>query len=255
MQNKFNWLGLFSCVYSIYSSPKEENEKKISLMECCQDSFNSVGFNDCKNSSQSPDAWLPFVHSLKENETFIQSLDQFQFIYSLPNCSDGFIEKTSTQFNLYEDGSLKTAQGSFQFGEFCIEQMLKSEGDSTLVARYCIRDPCNDTSCIRKCCPDGMAVDRTTLLCHGDVQDFNITIQDERGFVVDENIDGIRYGIPECFEIFSASLADHQFYLLPSGSLYLEELTGTFEEYCVDNQFPINNTVHQCILIGFEYYG
>lgn len=160
------------------------------------------------------------------------------------------MSKETTEFRLYEDGSLKTPDGSFQSEEFCIEQMKKTTAENQsrqLVARYCVNDPCIGTECIRKCCPDGMAF-QSGFVCETFVGDFHIQLQNEQVEITGKEISNIYHGAPQCSKLIPLQPDTNEldiFYVLPN-SLYFPAYPKDerFQKnYCVDDMVSGNDTV------------
>jgi len=100
---------------------------------------------------------------------------RFQLNVDSIKCPKGFLGKTSTKFHFYEDGTLKLDLDGINYKflqeEFCIDQTSLSS-DDPLIARFCIPSKCADDyesfdkiHCIRKCCPLGSVVNKTTRNC------------------------------------------------------------------------------------------
>jgi len=129
------------------------------------------------------------VLSVTTNETLFYtdlsfSSVQFQLNVDSIKCPKGFLGKTSTKFHFYEDGTLKLDLDKISYKflpeEFCIDQTSVSS-DDPLIARFCIPSKCDDYEspdgihCIRKCCPLGSVVNKTTRNCqkHSSSSSFN----------------------------------------------------------------------------------
>lgn len=213
----------------------------------------SIGYDQCETRPESgPNAWPPLVYSVNEHLPLIPSPKEFHLTHNLTECPAGFIAKTSTQFRLYEDGSVDTSDGKFQPAQFCIEQS-KVDGvvQPQLVARFCVRDPCTETECIRKCCPDGMAMNLTSKLCAKFADDFIVAIRNENGSDAAVSIETVRHGAPHCstpgFNALDPSAYEEdEFYVIPSGDLYVPAYPKedrVLEEYCIDRFFDEKETV------------
>ena len=112
---------------------------------------------------------LPLVYDPLNNQLVEDVVvADFNFETVLDDCPEDYIIAVSTtQFQFFSDGSLRLEDGSrFKSREFCLNQL--SVPAATFAARFCIRDPCNETArgCLRKCCPNGMAVSNSDRLCH-----------------------------------------------------------------------------------------
>jgi len=117
--------------------------------------------------------------------------------------------------------------------EFCIDQTSLSF-DDPLIARFCIPSKCNDYQssgihCIRKCCPLGSAVNRTTRNCqnHSSSSSFNDDVNHQLReyrtgrFAQIDNFtiaDGVA---PHCNSDGRQGFKVSQFYLLQDGRMYV----------------------------------
>jgi len=190
------------------------------------------------------------VHSNQGNQT---RDGDFEFTTQLIQCPDGHIVKHDFSFQLRDDGSLVTSWGNFSNGEFCLGQSAEREDPRGLVARFCVKDPCRQTSCLRKCCPLGMAVDLQAKECRPYWKEFDFEIRNEDGTLANSTgvliVDGVT--APVCEDGINILRPDlyedsDQFYVLPSGQLKIpaydsdESITDV---YCVDDFFSGNITV------------
>ena len=110
--------------------------------------------------------------------------DRFELNVNPIECPQGFFGRTSTRFHFYEDGTLKLELDGTSYNlppeEFCIDRTSNSFDDQ-LIARFCIPSKCDDYEspdgirCIRKCCPLGSVVNKTTRNCqnHPSSSSFN----------------------------------------------------------------------------------
>jgi len=162
---------------------------------------------------------------------------QFQLQINSISCPEGFLGKISTKFHFYEDGTLKYDLDGMRYNfhpeEFCIDQTSISS-DDRLIARFCIPSKCGDYEssgihCIRKCCPLGSVVNRTTRNCQNHSSsssftfDVNHQVRDYRtgrfiqfdGFTI---ADGVA---PHCNNDGRQAFEVLQFYLLKDGRMYV----------------------------------
>ncbi len=144
--------------------------KIIQLTKCCalNESY-VIGFDSCQafSSNDSSSAifqkYDPPIYSIisNENRTLIEDASsQIQLEINLSTCPDGFVHNVSTDFFLYENGTLSIPQfGIWRTrGEFCIDENETFDPlePVKVTARFCVPDPCLGVNCIRKCCPEGM---------------------------------------------------------------------------------------------------
>jgi len=140
----------------------------ISITKCCavNESY-VIGFDSCQAVSNNNSSGTIFQHYdppiysiiiSNENRTLIEDASsRIQLEINLSTCPDGFVYNVSTDFFLYENGSLSIPQFGVwrNFGEFCIDEFDPLE-PVKVTARFCVPDPCLGVNCIRKCCPEGM---------------------------------------------------------------------------------------------------
>jgi len=228
---------------------RNHSRSGISLAKCCPPSYlYKTGLNYCRPSGKIDSTWdqkeflLP-VHSMTTNETlFYTDLTfsnlKFQLNVNSISCPKGFLGKTSTQFHFYEDGTLKLdldgTSYTFLPEEFCIDQTSISF-DDPLIARFCIPSKCADDyestdgiHCIRKCCPLGSVVNKTTRNCQNHPSslsfsyDLNHQLREYRtgqfARIDDYQIaDGVP---PHCDNYGRQPFNLSQFYLLKDGRMY-----------------------------------
>ena len=219
------------------------NRNNITFTKCCPDKMlYTIGFDGCHpGGEENFSSWPPVFDRLNNQiiaEHFTPTITE-----SLDNCTEGEVAVSSTQFRFFSDGSLRLDDGKrFESGEFCLNQI---PAPAVFTARFCIRDPCNETTggCLRKCCPNGMAVNNTDRLCHPTSLPFQVDFKDENGQSVELSpsayivTDGVA---PKCktdgYNPLSEKYGD-VFYVLPSGQIYIpiypKENRAT-SEYCID---------------------
>jgi len=228
---------------------RNHSRSGIRLAKCCAPSYlYKTGLNYCRPSGKIDSTWdqkafqLP-VHSVTTNETvFYTDLNfsnlKFKLNVNSISCPKGFLGKTSAQFHFYEDGTLKlyldgTAY-KFLPEEFCIDQVSLSFGDP-LIARFCIPSKCADDyespdgiHCIRKCCPLGSVVNKTTRNCQKHpssssfIYDLNHQLREYRtGQFARIDDFQIADGVPPHCDNYGRQPFDmSQFYLLKDGRMY-----------------------------------
>jgi len=226
----------------------------ISLTKCCPPShLYKTALNYCRPSSETrmdqswkddEKAFLVPVHSMKTNDTLFYTdlnfLDnkttRFQLNFNLISCPRGFLAKTSTKFNFYEDGTLKTdldgVDYKFDPQEFCIDRTSISS-DDPLIVRFCVPSKCDDHDpsgihCIRKCCPIGSVINTTSKNCQNHSSsssfsnDLNQQLREYRtGQFVQLDDFAIEDGVPpHCHNDGRQAFNMSQFYLLKDGRMY-----------------------------------
>jgi len=225
-------------------NPNDVHQPKLSITKCCRGQYNILT-DSCKDLEDDVHigAWPPTVYSHRDNRTLVVDVEDVQLTYDLVQCPDKQVTKVITDFLFYDDGSLTSlALGSLSPGRFCLDQMKPGEDDDQLVARFCVVNPCNETNCIHKCCPHGMAVDDINKVCMLYPEEFSPVIRNENGSVVDGSDTVVLYGagVPVCLnEMFSlrpALYPEDEFYILPSGELYVTSYTedNRIHKNCID---------------------
>ena len=207
----------------------DEIVPKVPITKCCRGYYTSLT-GECQDSGpEFAGGWPLYVYSHRNNQTVEPNADQIELNYNLTQCPDGYIAKIEQDFRLFEDGSLASASGTFNFKDFCVNRVLPSEGGTELVARFCVPDPCRNFSCIRKCCPAGMVVNDQDMACQFHPQQFEVLNTSPGDIFV---LDGA--GAPICpFGIFPYR-AD-EFHVLPSGHLRIVSSNETIvRDYCID---------------------
>ena len=245
----------------------EQVIRPIPLTKCCEadDEFYALGFDSCK-TEEAPVSWPPPVYSTRTNRTLVGIRpERFQVTRNLSDCPDGHVGISWTDFLIYDDGSLLAGDGE-RFGrdEFCVNQVMAEKGDlgPVFAARTCVADPCDGKPCLRKCCPQGMAVNNTDRLCHPTSTPFDVIYHNESGGVVspDPKII-IRDGVaPQCLYGFDAlsQVNGDVFYIVADGRLFIPNFPEGEQytvEYCLDHFVEDENTVrHPSLIIADDFF-
>lgn len=232
--------------------------RKIPITRCCGDGeFYSLATGTCKEENF-PYSWPPPVHSTRYNHTIIgDDLRPFDLTERLETCSDeGNGVFVSVKFTFYEDGTLLLPDGSrLLAGEFCLNPADVAPEDPRdgplFLARYCAEDPCNTTSCLKKCCPNGMAMNVTANKCQASSIRFQVDFKNETGHVVRPEPFVLRDGnAPLCkdgmYVLDPSSTSEDEFYILADGRLYQPSAPETYQYntiYCVENFFGDDSSV------------
>lgn len=228
--------------------------RDIPMTKCCQqETFYWQGFDSCRNDSEQSVSWPPIVYS--EDLNVIDDITANDFknnvITSKEDCPNGKIAVSTTKYKFILDGSLRLEDGrSFQVDQFCLSQVFGSE---EIVARFCAPDPCIESKsvkagCIRKCCPNAMALNSTSFSCqpssYSSYSSFGIQFKNELGESVHRNLSSyvIRDGVtPKCIygtsPLGKAFDNDEPFYLLPSAQIFIPSYPKDDRmpsDYCID---------------------
>lgn len=172
----------------------------------------------------------------------------------LRTCPLGYIAKSSTQFNLHDNGTLQVIYSNsglvFKPGEFCLNEILTEESSSNdgsqWAARFCIPEEsyCGpESNCIRKCCPIGMAFNETGGFCqHSDINK-NFTNFLPENFELQAGL-GPNCAVKEDVDI----LEENEFQILSNGTLNSTLIFSDDEEritkkFCFDHFLLPNKQV------------
>ena len=231
---------------------------KVQLTLCCssQDVYR-VGLDVCREwtpSSGHQSTSLPPVYSA-DNETVAKVDGIFQLIRNLSVCPEGYVGKSSSEFQLFQNGTLiVTLSSFFHPGDFCIAQAHPDD----FVARFCVPDPCHETNCVRKCCPEGSAVNLTTKLCQSTDMPFGVTFRNVDGVVIDPDPslivrDGASPHCPHGINVYDPfANSDDEFHLLADGRMFIPAEDRIIDEgYCVDRFLDSSNSSVLQALICF----
>ncbi|XP_057366331.1 LOW QUALITY PROTEIN: G-protein coupled receptor Mth2-like [Daphnia carinata] len=239
---------------------------KIPLTKCCvsDSEFYSLGFDSCNNNEETPFIWPPPVYSIKTNQSAVSSSVRFSLTYNMSTCMPGYDSKSVTNFRLYTDGTVQVGDARLEPGQFCLNQIASGEpptDESEFAIRYCIPDPCNQTNCVHKCCPMGMALNITTQLCQSYSERFDLVFHNASGQVISPDPGSyiIRDGdAPQCpfgmFPLMPEMNPEDTFYILPDGQLYLPsypENDRYSKDYCVDDFFAEEGHIVRQALMCF----
>lgn len=249
------------------------NNNIIRVPKCCPPYVNRnvyfavsyfVGFDWCG---------ILIKEDINNNNTYIVANSSDGYDYDFIKITKGPVDicrndssmqtNTSFDFDFLGNGSLLTLPDRFVVprGEFCINEYVTFNPEKPIerVARFCAPDPCigNSKNCIHKCCPYGMAINKTTRLCQKVITAANqqgsssVSFQwrNELGVVQSSELDPplIRHAAINLFPDgdYIKLLPDvgDCFSILPNGSLFIpywnKYLNG--DEYCVDNYLTDND--------------
>ncbi len=243
-------------VASLIYQTVAETDHPLQLTKCCGDKeFYTIGFGRCQSagkSSLNSDQLqsIPPIHSVSDDNLIVMDdhhLHHLHISQNLTTCEEGYVPKSSFDFKFFQDGSLKVndIEGSMDPGTFCIHQ--SNINNHQLAAIFCVPDPCRNTFCVRKCCPNGMIMNHTGNVCHSDerfsLKD-DVRFHNETGFSV--TVDPEHFTVredaaPRCSHgiiLHNPSEGD-LFYILPdSGRMYapsyIDPADRVIEEYCIE---------------------
>ena len=122
----------------------------------------------CSESTTNRSRLLFPIYSNVTNQQ-INADDVFSLAeYNSTECPDGLVSNSTTDFRLFDDGSLSIGdQHKSKINEFCINEMASAnaeDGSPVFVVRFCVPDLCVIGPCIRKCCPpDSVILDRPEM--------------------------------------------------------------------------------------------
>lgn len=248
------WIAL--CAGSDESMLHDDQGLLIPLAKCCDVSeFYNAGFDTCMEWD-TLDMEVPgFYFDSKENG---HAVAPSAFLLSLTNltiCPNGHVVKTSTEFQIFEDGSLKAADGSVRKPlDFCVNRIVSGSNSTASLAifasRVCVPDPCaNSTGCVHKCCPTGMILNETERLCQPSSAPFVIPFHDESGTPLPRPQSvTVRDGVfVDCkhgaYSLRPSVEADEEFYILPDGRIHLPTVHEFIDDYCIDQFATEDGTV------------
>lgn len=221
---------------------------KVNLTKCCEEEpFYSLGFDSCK-AGEIPVVWPPPVYLVKVNRTVDARLVEFSLFTELSTCPEGYTSQSATDFHLHVDGTVTLANGKqLDSNEFCLNQIMEepTTREADFAVRYCVPDPCNETNCVRKCCPNGMALNETSKLCQTTKEPFKLAFHNESGHEMTPTAGSyiLRDGsVPLCpFGMYSLDPQANKeeiFYVLPDGQIYVTgypESERASKEYCIED--------------------
>jgi len=245
----------------------------IPITKCCpvNESY-VIGFDSCQAFSSNDSSstifqqYDPPIYSIiisSENRTLIEDASsRIQLEINLSTCPNGLVHNVSTDFFLYENGSLSIPQFGIRrtHGEFCIDEFetFDPQEPVKITARFCVPDSCLGVNCIRKCCPKGMELyisDGNRIQCRV-TTDPSIVFDH---FVFQNNLSDaspdsyvVRNGVaPKCvidlLEYWNSEMKP--FSIMKNGSMsitsYLPEINQVSDYYCIDfkTEFDRNQTV------------
>lgn len=218
---------------------------KVPLTLCCShEDVYRVGLDVCREWAPSSGSRLDHVllPVYSGNETVAHAdLERFNLTRNLSTCPAGYYGKSSSQFRLFQNGTLEVSQISlFQPGNFCIAHL----PDGDFVSRFCAPDPCHGSNCLRKCCPKGSAVNLTAKVCQSSDIPFQVTYRNTEGDIIDPDPslivrDGASPNCPHGINVYDpSSNPEDEFNILANGRMYIPFEERTIDaDYCVDQFF------------------
>lgn len=275
------WIVFIAVVFTLCSASKSENNTStqllpeqvdnpqdaaanlIPLTKCCNDDeVYKIGFDDCVQWDGMAQGDLPIIVYSTDNVSRHVSSSEFILTFNnLTSCQTGYVVKSWIEFQIYENGSLKTYDGNErQAGDFCVQRIPDDDSgvDGTNFAvRSCVPNPCeNTTSCVRKCCPAGMAINQTSIVCESSSIPFVLPFRDENGVHVEPHPSMTIYdgAFVDCqhgaYALRPSADPNDEFYILPDGKIHVpsfriigEEDVDIGDDYCVDHFINENGAV------------
>ena len=263
----FYLLTLVNCITNLTKLLNDEvitsPFEKIPLIPCCPEDYPlyHIGLDICSESTTNSSLPLFSVLYSKVTNRQVKADDVFSFAeYNSTECPDGFVSNSTTDFRLFEDGSLSISdQRKLKTNEFCISEMdsvNSAEKLPVFVARFCVPDPCVIGPCIRKCCPPGSAIlDRPEMapMCQPhpipfNVSQLNFQNSTSASFSVHGGFGSKCYGREDGINAFNP-LDPTKFFIMADGRMFSTDYPSTpiddrmTNEYCVDQSIQENETV------------
>lgn len=157
--------------------------QKTPLTKCCKDGeFYRPGLDRCLYRTHNPEeaiSGIPVLYAVEEDETFLVGVEEFHLSHKLAACRIGRMATSTMEFQVFVDGSVKVPDALvLSPGQFCVNEIPSTDPiNPEFVARYCVADPCMEdkTKCLRKCCPQGLAIDSATHSCRAHPAPFNVS--------------------------------------------------------------------------------
>ena len=232
---------------------KEDGRHKV--RKCCPSSNQvySFGNSKCITGSDVGTPSSPTIYNSSDGQSLtIEAIYDFQTLDGMVQCGAGLIARNLRHFTVSDDGSLITdgANKRIPADQFCVERAEQGENPSAkeYIARFCIPDPCLSQKCIKKCCPEGYAIDEQNRKCNPHDDKFSVELHYENGTLSHNEI-AVRSGaFPNCemFVLDPFSFPNDLFHILPSGELYIPANTRgkrKMNDYCIDNFFDKEQVV------------
>ena len=235
---------------------------KIPLIPCCREDIPmyNIGLDICSPSTTNRSLLLFPVYSNVTDQQ-ITADDVFSFVeYNSTECPGGFVSSSTTNFRLFDDGSLTIDdQRKLKINEFCISAMdsvNSTDEPPVFAARFCVPDPCVIGPCIRKCCPIGSVIlDRPEMapMCQPhpipfNVSQLNFQNSTSASFSVHGGFGSKCYGREDGINAFNP-LDPTKFFIMADGRMFSTDYPSTpiddrmTNEYCVDQSIKENETV------------
>lgn len=234
--------------------------QKTPLTKCCKDGeFYRPGIDRClyRTHIPNPGSRIPVLYAVEKEETFLVDADEFHLSYKLAACRIGKMATSTMEFQVFVDGSLKVTDALvLPPGQFCVNEIPSvNPANPEFVARYCVNDPCMEdkTKCLRKCCPQGLAIDSATHSCRAHPALFNLS-QLTRKYggpigIEDKNTLTIHAGFGfkchnEDIVMVDNFAINHDGLMQPNRHFYHFDKSGDrpTDKYCIDNFVEGNTT-------------
>jgi len=255
---------------------------EISLTKCCGENESYVmGFNVCRPTASISPTFKRFFRdrdkgrqwhsgaSIIRNTVFpLNGANDFEhpnirrvFTHNLPACPFGFIHSVSRNFLLFENGSFSIPKLGIwrNHDELCADEFetFNEVEPFKPFVRFCIPDPCLKINCIRKCCPEGMALysydervscrltsDSSTIFGNNTIESLSGTTAME-SYVIQEGVTPITKYSNATFRMLATEVDGKvPFYINHNGSIFIPSNPPgrqLSEDYCVDYQSNSDN--------------
>lgn len=236
--------------------------QKTPLTKCCRDGeFYRPGLDRCLYRTHDPDdvvSGIPVLYAVEEEETFLVGVEEFHLSHKLAACRIGKMATSTMEFQVFVDGSLKVRDALVLTpGQFCVNEIPSTDPNNPeFVARYCVADPCMEdkTKCLRKCCPQGLAVDSATHSCRAHQTPFNVSqlTRKHGGPVSDDGKDSLTVHAGFGFKCHNEDIVLVDNFLINSDGLmqpnrhfyhFDQSADRPTDKYCIDNFVEGNDTV------------
>ena len=235
----------------------------ISVARCCQLDDQVYSFGDARcvdGDAVGGSAWPPPIYQTAGELSDVAAGQGFRDSIAMVECRNGTVASSSRHFKLFVDGTLRLEKQDggrvLEAGQFCVERSLadKDPAATNFIARFCVPDPCEAQTCVRKCCPEGYALDLglNTLRCTFHEVEFDFNFSNETGHEESTKPSyAISSSMLECPDtginlIHPSMVSGDKFHILYNGSLYIPDYPkeNQYEQnYCIDEHIePYNSS-------------
>lgn len=225
-------------VTSVVANVKSDDALSESLQKLLEHVKKGVTFKKCCLLNETYRIGFDTCQKLKSDEASLSN-EVFTSVANKTQCPIGRVATTLkiTKVNITKDGLFSNG-GAFLAEDFCVDEFLYHVDDDVgyLIARFCTEDPCDQSSCIRKCCPTDMVLNQELGQCQersvGTPLVLNETTANESNGLV------VRGGVFPWCPHGAYVLDKDEFTIQANGEIlsveHFENDTNS-SEYCVDN--------------------